>query len=163
MRTDDQLKSKPYELNITLFDLMQGDAHGPDQYQIPRFLCAHAIMFALEGMIGLYIHSMFACSNDYHKVEHTNSARSINRHRWDEVQLMDLLSRPSVNLTVYEQMKRLLQIRSQQAAFHPNATQFTLHISDQVFGFWRQCLQRKQSIFCLYNLSKQSVEIPLPV
>jgi sucrose phosphorylase len=42
-----------------------------------------------------------------------------------------------------------------QKAFHPNATQFTLHMSEQMFGFWRQSLDRRQSIFCVYNISAE--------
>jgi sucrose phosphorylase len=44
-------------------------------------------------------------------------------------------------------------IRQQQPAFHPNATQFTLHTGDQLFSFWRQSGDRRQSIFCIYNIS----------
>jgi sucrose phosphorylase len=46
-------------------------------------------------------------------------------------------------------------LRQQQKAFHPNATQFTLHLSEQLFGFWRQSMDRRQSIFCIYNVSNE--------
>lgn len=32
-------------------------------------------------------------------------------------------------------------------------TQFTLHMGEQLFGFWRQSIDRTQSIFCIYNIS----------
>ncbi len=32
-------------------------------------------------------------------------------------------------------MKRLIGIGRKQAAFHPNATQFTLHLGNEMFGF----------------------------
>ena len=60
-----------------------------------------------------------------------------------------------------QRLKELLSIRQQQAAFHPNAVQFTLHLGDQIFGFWRQSRDRKQSIFCLHNVSDQPVSIPI--
>ena len=60
-----------------------------------------------------------------------------------------------------QQLKHLLQIRQQQPAFHPNATQFTLHLGDAVFAFWRQSLQREQSIFALNNVSDTEQTISL--
>jgi sucrose phosphorylase len=47
----------------------------------------------------------------------------------------------------------LLAIRRGQAAFHPNATQFTLHLGTALFGYWRQSLDRRQCIFCISNIS----------
>ena len=55
----------------------------------------------------------------------------------------------------------MLDIRIKQPAFHPNATQFTLHLGLQLFGFWRQSQNRKQSIFCVSNISNQPVALPL--
>jgi sucrose phosphorylase len=52
-------------------------------------------------------------------------------------------------------LKSLFNIRCAQSAFHPNATQFTLHLGSQLFGFWRQSIDREQSIFCVSNISNQ--------
>ena len=76
-------ENRPYEINIALFDAMQGTLYGRDKLQIERFICAHAIMFALEGIPGIYIHSLIGTHNDYDKVEKTGHSRSINRHLWD--------------------------------------------------------------------------------
>ena len=58
-------------------------------------------------------------------------------------------------------LKSLLKIRINQPAFHPNATQFTLHLGLQLFGFWRQSQNRKQSIFCISNISNKPLALPL--
>jgi len=58
-------------------------------------------------------------------------------------------------------VKSLLDIRIKQSAFHPNATQFTLHLGLQLFGFWRQSKDRRQSIFCVSNISDQPIDLPL--
>lgn len=148
--------SKPYEINIALFDALQGTVHGPDQFGLQRFICAHAIMFGLEGIPALYIHSMLGTHNDHQRVENSGHNRAINRHQWDYNQLETLLADPhSSHHQVYNQLKQLLKIRRRQSAFHPNATQFTLHLGDQLFGFWRQSLDRQQSIFCISNISDQ--------
>jgi len=62
---------------------------------------------------------------------------------------------------VFHELRRLVIIRRQQPAFHPNATQFTLHLGKPVFAFWRQSINRNQSIFCLSNISKSSQTINL--
>jgi len=36
-----------------------------------------------------------------------------------------------------------------------------LHISDQVFGFWRQSIDRQQSIFCIFNVTDTQQNLDL--
>ena len=161
-RTSDTGKQKPYEMNISLYDAMQGTVNGKDQWNFERFICAHAIMFALEGIPGVYIHSLFGTHNDEKKLANTHHNRSINRHRWHEETLQEALEDNTLHhANVLSTLKSLLNIRIKQAAFHPNATQFTLHLGSQLFGFWRQSKDRKQSIFCVSNISAQSLELPL--
>jgi sucrose phosphorylase len=54
-----------------------------------------------------------------------------------------------------------IDLRREQAAFHPNATQFTLHMGDQVFAFWRQSVDRRSNVFCLNNVSGEEQRIPV--
>lgn len=153
---------QPYEINISLFDAMRGTHKGPDRWQMERFLCAQTIMLALQGIPAFYIHSLFATPNDDDKLQATQQNRSINRKNWHYKDLCDLLTDPgTVNHNVFNTLCKLIRIRSTQPAFHPNATQFTLHIKSEVFAFWRQSLHRSQSIFCLHNLSDSTQEIDL--
>ncbi|MBW8190393.1 sugar phosphorylase [Neiella marina] len=147
---------KPYEINIALYDALQGTINGPDRWGEQRFLCAHTIMFALEGVPGLYIHSLLATGNDYEKLKHTQHNRSINRHRWDEQLLADALAdERTQHSKIIKQMRRLIDLRIKQPAFHPNATQFTLQLGGQLFGLWRQSLDRRQSVFSVSNVSDE--------
>ncbi len=161
-RTAEGGRDKPYELNVTLFDALQGTTSGPDKWQVARFLCAHAIMYALEGIPGTYIHSLFGTHNYHEGVESTDHNRTINRYKWDydsiTKHLEDDTSHHSV---VFKKMVSLLKIRTKQPAFHPNAVQFTLHLGDEVFAFWRQSHRRDQSIFCLHNVTDKEIIIPL--
>ena len=121
---------------------------------VERFLCAHTIMLALEGIPGVYFQSLLGSLNDHERVAMTGSFRSINRHHWGYHALVELLGDDKSHYgRVFTAMKRLISIRTGQSAFHPNATQFTLHLGEQIFGFWRQGLNRRQSIFCLNNIS----------
>ena len=153
-------QQKPYEINITLFDALQGTVDGPDRWQVQRFICAHAIMLGMEGMPGIYIHSLLGTSNDYEKVANTGQNRSINRKRWEYDELERLLDSPySQHHRVLTQMSQLIRIRKAQPAFHPNATQFTLQLGNQLFGYWRQSLDRNQSIFCVSNISNEEQSV----
>ncbi|MDX1341588.1 MAG: alpha-amylase, partial [Reinekea sp.] len=162
LRTLDDGSTKPYEINIALFDALQGTHNGPDKWGFERFICAHAIMLALEGIPGIYIHSMLGTRNDYERLEHTQHNRHINRHRWDYSELMATLADDSSpHAKVYQRLISLIKIRKRQKAFHPNATQFTLQLGTNVFGIWRQSLDRKQSIFCINNVSVEPLTISL--
>ena len=153
-RAGDNGVKKPYEINISLFDALQGTTKGKDEWNTDRFICAHAIMLALEGIPGIYIHSLLATSNDTDKLERTGQNRGINRHEWDYKQLQTELADPeSQHARVSGLLKKLVHLRQQQRAFHPNATQFTLQLGEQLFGFWRQSMDRRQSIFCIFNVS----------
>ncbi|EAT10922.1 alpha-amylase [Bermanella marisrubri] len=155
-------QDRPYEMNITLYDALQGTLEGPDKWQIPRFLCAHGVMLALEGVPAIYIHSLMGTHNYHEGVEHTNHNRTINRYKWQQPDLVEKLDNPITHHhQVFNQMLALMAVRKKQKAFHPNAEQFILHICDQVFGFWRQSIDREQKIFCLYNFSTEPQTISL--
>ena len=147
----------PYEINIALIDAFKGTCEGEDEYQVARMLCAHAIAIALEGVPAIYVHSFFATENDYEGLAKTEHNRDINRHQWQESELNALLKdETTVHHEVLSGLNRLISLRKQQSAFHPNATQFTLHLDDSLFGFWRQSLMRHQSIFVINNVTNQS-------
>ena len=154
---------KPYELNVTLYDLLQNSFEDKsNSYGVDRFLCAHSIMLALEGIPAIYIQSIFGAHNDIKRFEHTKRNRSINRHIWDESELEEVIN--GSNLTqqkIFMEIRRLLAIRRKQTAFHPNATQYTLHLGDNIFAFWRQSISRDQSIFCISNISSQCQSVNL--
>jgi len=161
-RALDDGNSKPYEINIALIDALQGTVRGADDLGLQRFVCAHAIMLALEGIPAIYIHSLVGTHNDHQRVENSGHNRAINRHQWDYTKLEEALAdQNSSHYIIYNQLKQLLKIRRQQSAFHPNATQFTLHLGDQLFGFWRQSLDRQQSLFCISNISDQGQTLTL--
>lgn len=162
LRTLANGETRPYEINIALFDAMGGTLEGPDKWGLDRFVCAHAIMIAMEGIPGIYIHSLVGTRNDYEKVEHTGHARSISRHRWNYSALCELLDDERTDHgKVYRRITALLDIRIHQPAFHPNSTQFTLHLGDRIFGFWRQDPRREQCIFCIFNVSPDAQVLTL--
>ena len=162
MRAMPDGSQKPYELNITYFEAMKGTVDGQDEWQFERFLASQTIQMALEGIPAFYIHSLLGTGNDYAGVERTGQNRTINRKRWDYPELRTELEDPSsIHARILGAMKERIRIRARQPAFHPNATQFTLHMGEKLFGFWRQSLDRDQSIFAIHNVTKEEVTIPV--
>ena len=153
-------ENKPYEINISLADALSGTVRGADEFGEERMICAHAVMLGLEGIPGIYLHSLVSTRNDHERVERSGHYRAINRHQWDYPALQGLLAQDdNPHARVFQRLQQLLAIRRRQAAFHPNATQFTLHLGQAVFGFWRQSMDRRQSVFCINNLSDEPQEI----
>ena len=152
----------PYEINISSVDAFSGDINGPDEYSFERFMCAHAIMLGLEGVPAIYINSFFGKKNDYIGLERTKVNRSINRYRWNDIEVKDILSdKYSHNSRKFEALKYLIELRSLQPAFHPNAQQFILQLGKKAFGFYRQSIDKKQTIFCISNVTKNYNSISL--
>lgn len=163
MRTDTLGKESPYEINIALFDALRGTHQGVDDYQIQRFICAHTIMLALQGIPALYIHSLIATTNDYQGVEQTGRTRSINRRKWQYEDLLEQLNNPSsAHAMVFHELKRLLKIRRRQPAFHPSAHQETIHLGNNLYAFWRTSEDREQRILSVNNLTPEIQTLQLP-
>ena len=157
----------PYELNITLFDALSNpQADEPAALQIDRFMASQAIMLAMIGVPGIYVHSLFGSSNDQAGVETTGRARSINRQKWSRSEIETMLSNPDQrSYKVFERYVNLLQTRQKYQAFHPNGTQQILESSASLFILLRTAPQvrpapqRSAHVLCLHNISVQ----PQPV
>ena len=94
--------------------------------------------------------------------ENLSHNRAINRHVWDADKLEEKLTDEfSHHNQVFNELKRIITIRKKQKAFHPNATQFTLHLGDEIFGFWRQSSDRSQSVFCIFNMTADQQQLNL--
>ncbi|MGJ3244562.1 MAG: sugar phosphorylase [Elainellaceae cyanobacterium] len=163
MRQKSDGTESPYEINISLFDACKGTVDGEDEWQIERFICSQTIMMSLEGVPAFYLHSLLGTHNDDERIKQTGRNRSINRHRWDyDALIKELGDRQSSHSQVFHELSRLIKIRRRQGAFHPNATQYTLHpLNKALFAFWRQSMTRDQSIFSIHNLSNKSQTLRL--
>jgi sucrose phosphorylase len=152
----------PYEVNISLIDALSGTVDGPDDLKLERFLCAHAIMLAVEGIPAIYIHSLLGTPNDHEGISRTGQYRSINRHIWPRAEIEARLDdETSQQARVLTGLTRLIRLRREQKAFHPNAIQFTLQLGLQVFGVWRQSVDRDQDIFSISNMTREQRSVSL--
>ena len=155
-------RTVPYEMNTTLFSALKGSVDGPDEHQIDRFIASQTIMMSLEGIPAFYVQSFLAAENDEAGAAKTGQNRSLNRKQWRAEHIDDQLAASETPMAqVFFELRRRLAIRTQQKAFHPDATQFTLHIKPGMFGFWRQSLDRRQSLFVVTNITRENKRLSL--
>ena len=73
------------------------------------------------------------------------------------------LARPeTVRAQVFAAYRRLLELRSQQSAFHPDAAQEILKLGPMVFAVRRENAATGQLITALHNVTGRDVELHLP-
>lgn len=152
---------RPYELNVSLFDALARTHDGPDRFQVERFACAHAVMFAIEGIPAVYVHSLLATGNDLDGVGAKGLHRAINRASLTLDEAEAVVIDDGRRGRAFRALRHLLEVRSTHPAFHPNATQFTMHLGDHLFGCWRQARDRSVSLFAVSNLTPEPVDLPL--
>jgi len=150
----------PYELNIALFDALQGTVDGKDAWQLERFLLSQGVMMALAGVPALYYNSFLAASNDLEGFEKTGRNRTLNRKKWTTVELEQRLSEPDgVPQQVLLGLRQMLQVRVAQAAFDPDALQECMDVDPRVVVLIRRCRRETQRLLCLFNLSNEDVVV----
>ena len=88
--------------------------------------------------------------------------RSVNRRKWDQSELQQLIDNPASETgRVFKLYARLLELRRQQEAFHPDARQRLLDLGDSLFGFERTSTDGAQHILALANLTARRVALGL--
>lgn len=162
MKANPDGQDTPYEINISLFDALQGTRRGTDQWQVDRFICSQAIMLGMQGIPALYIHSILATPNDLHGVELSGRTRSINRKKWDYDELQSLLeSHNTPNHEVFHELKRIIEIRKTEACFHPNSAQEVLDVSPGLFTILRKDENSGRQLLAIYNVTSVAQVISL--
>ena len=154
---------KVYELNITLYDFLN-DPHNPDpDVDIDRFIASQAIMLALAGVPGIYIHSLLGSHNSIHHDRENDMPRSINREKYSYkdviAKLSDAQQREAV---IFKKYRQLLECRKKHSAFAPFTRQEMIEVDDRVFCVYRDDQERSQGVICLTNVSDERVNIHLP-
>ncbi|GAB5410347.1 MAG: glucosylglycerate phosphorylase [Balneolaceae bacterium] len=144
----------PYELNITYFSALADKKDSEHNFQTQRFICAHSIMFSLQGVPGVYLHSLTATPNDLNGVEKKGHNRAINRKQWNLKELNRLLDDESSDTCkVFNELNSRLEIRSEQSAFHPEALQKIFSVDPAFFVVLRSSGDKTQDILSISNVT----------
>lgn len=159
--------SAPYEMNINFFDALSDPASSePLDTQIARAVCAHAVMFALPGVPGIYFHSLFGSRGDRVGAESSGIPRRINREKLTRQELESELADPhSLRAQILDGLRQLLGVRREQAAFAPAGEFHVLDLDPRVFAVLRKGIPTGASgqapVLCIQNVSDQRVELQL--
>lgn len=148
----------PYEMNITYFDALMETKYGPDEYQKLRFICSQTIMASMKGIPAFYIHSFTATQNYTDGVNKTGRARTINRMRWNENELLEQLRSDATTSKVFNELIAILKIRKNEKAFHPSAWQEIIPFDDKLFVIRRTGKLDYSQILSISNISRQPVD-----
>ena len=159
-RTNADGSESPYELNITYFDALGDGPEKVSELHLARFLCSQTVAMELRGVPAVYFHSLTATRNNYAGVEETGRARTINRRKWQEDELNDCLSDPRAPASrVMKEYQRRLQLRTQNAVFHPDASQKIHDLGPGLFVVERE--RRGNKVICISNFTDQYLELKL--
>lgn len=161
-KEDTDGKEKVYELNITLYDFLNDPQHPDIKMDIDRFIASQAIMLAVAGVPGVYVHSLFGSRNCYACDQEGNHSRSINREKFSYHELLSRLSDPANRETIiFNRYLNLLSHRRKHSAFNPFSKQEVLHLDKRIFGLYRQDDSTGDGIICLTNVSAETLEIKM--
>jgi sucrose phosphorylase len=152
----------PYEMNINYLDALSNPSAGePVELTARKFLAAHAILLSLQGVPGIYFHSMFGSRGDRAGAESSGLPRRVNRQKLEREELEAELADPaSLRGQVFRGCRRDLQTRGRHAAFHPCGEQEVLAVDPRVFAVRRISPDGTDRVLCLHNVSDETVPVP---
>ena len=160
-------REEPYEINITWYSALNNKrdlAHEDEAYQVKRFVASRIIPLVIQGVPGVYLHSLIGTRNDIEAVLATESKRDINRHVIDEHLIKEALRDPLSKVArIGRELGRLLTIRTAQPAFHPSADQKVLFLSPSLFSVLRTAPGGGQTILALINVTNQVCKLEVPL
>jgi sucrose phosphorylase len=107
------------------------------------------------------LHSLLGARNCTACVETTGRARSINREKFDLGEIEQELADPNQRMRlVFDGYRRLLTVRREQSAFHPEAPQRVLPTPPEVFSLLRSPVEGAP-VLCITNVTDAPVTLPL--
>jgi sucrose phosphorylase len=153
----------PYEINITWYSALNLKGSDEDiSFQVKRFIASRSIAFVIQGVPGIYLHSLFGTHNDHEAVEDTHRKRAINRTVVDADSIMQSMNYPhSKKSRINRDLGRLIEIRTKKQAFHPNGDQKTLMISPNVFTVLRTSPEMDQHILTMTNVTSKECHLEI--
>ncbi len=158
---------EPYEINITWYSALnnQRDLVSEDEaFQVKRFVASRVIALVIQGVPGVYLHSLIGTRNDIEAVMATASKRDINRRVIDEELIHRALQDPLSKVSrISRELGRLLAIRTRQSAFSPHADQKVLCLAPQLFSVLRTAADGSQKILAVVNVSAEVCRVQVPL
>ena len=143
---------RPYELNVSLFDLLGG---------AERNLAAHTVMMCLAGVPAFYVHALLGTPNDHDGVERRGHNRAINRRTMSRADVAEsLAAEGGTRQGMLDELIRRRTLRCTLPAFHPDSPQRPIEVGNGVFGVVRG--DGDDRVTCLVNLRDEPVDVQVP-
>ena len=152
----------PYEINVTYMDaLTPGNCSDAERFS--RFILAHAILLSFPGVPAVYIQSILGSRNDYKGVETFGYNRAINRKKYQVRQIeAELADETSLRHAIYHELSRLIVIRRNNKAFHPDSDFQINSITPAVMQIKRTA-ETGEEITGLFNVSGHTQTIRIDI
>jgi len=164
-KTNPDGSTSPYELNINYYDILNdpNNKSESENLKIKRFMLSQTIPLAMLGIPAVYIHSFIGSQNDYAAKQLNKKARSINRQKIIyDILCQDLENPSTLRHKIYNIYVKLLNYRSQESAFHPNADQKIISDNNSLFIILRKNTQTNEQILAIHNVSNTKVTYSIP-
>ena len=127
-------------------------------------MASRIISLVIQGVPGIYLHSLIGTRNDIEAVLTSHSNRDINRTLIDVHSIFEALDDPFSKISrINRELGRLITIRTKQRAFHPNGDQRILKISPSIFAVLRRSPEGRQLILALTNITSEVCRIDIPL
>jgi len=153
---------KPYEINCSYIDILTNPS-APWQERIKRMLLTQAVVLAMPGVPGIYFHSLVGSRNYFEGVKLTGIKRSINREKFNYNYLVEKLTQDAnFEKSIFSAYKRLISIRTHEAAFNPFGRFEFLDLDKRVMAILRYSLDEKEFILAINNFANATISIELP-
>lgn len=153
-----------YEINTTWYSALNPAGSGEDRdLQVKRFTASRAVALALRGVPGIYLHGLVGSRNDLDAALASGVKRDINRAPLDELELRAQIRDPNSRLSLINRhLGRLLELRVQRKAFHPNGAQKVLALDPRAFVLLRSAPDGGEHILSVINVSAESFALHVP-
>jgi sucrose phosphorylase len=149
----------PYELNSTYFSALSDPKN--EEMGMARFQCSQAVALAMKGIPAVYFHSLCGTPNDLEGYKVTKRNRTVNRKKWDQDALNQLLDdHETLPAQIFAWYSRTLRMRAGCPAFHPEAPQEILNFGSDIFALRRDSSDGGLSVICLFNFTSEDSKIP---
>ena len=158
MRRLEDGSESPYELNSTYFSALSEPKN--EEMGMARFQCSQAVALAMKGIPAVYFHSLCGTPNDLEGYKVTKRNRTVNRKKWDQDALNQLLDdHETLPAQIFSWYSRTLRMRAGCPAFHPEAPQEIINFGSDLFAIRRDSMDGGLSVICLFNFTSKDSKV----
>jgi sucrose phosphorylase len=158
MRRLEDGSESPYELNSTYFSALSDPKN--EEMGMARFQCSQAVALAMKGIPAVYFHSLCGTPNDLEGYKLTKRNRTVNRKKWDQDALNQLLDdHETLPAQIFSWYSRTLRMRAGCPAFHPEAPQEIINFGSDLFAIRRDSMDGGLSVICLFNFTSKDSKV----